>query len=332
MRPVPQDATDLLQGTLESPSNGPGQSSMRITNALPFGVYVYELTSTGDFAGLPNNGTAATPGSPGALLTPGNSLNFGQYNQGAYFLVTAAYSGGFVCVFQANESGSNLEINTELLLEPNAIGPIPQPNATQVIPPDSQCVVVGCGVAGPNNAVAVVREQYWRRLPDSYTIAPGQSKTISFTTVEGMQSTSSSQVTIAAQIGTSASAGWGPVSASVSASLSASSTTFQQLTLSSETTSYVSETLTGMTANSSDGSGPTTQMYLYWQLMDIINIVDPSSNLVLGSIVSGAKPVVISGPFDPNALPPLPTPAPQATSAAERRKTWVGSRLVPRVA
>jgi hypothetical protein len=102
--------------------------------------------------------------------------------------------------------------------------------------------------------------------------------------------------------------------------------------LSSETTSYVSETLTGMTANSSDGSGPTTQMYLYWQLMDIINIVDPSSNLVLGSIVSGAKPVVISGPFDPNALPPLPTPAPQATSAAERRKTWVGSRLVPRVA
>jgi hypothetical protein len=190
MRPVPQDATDLLQGTLESPSNGPGQSSMRITNALPFGVYVYELTSTGDFAGLPNNGTAATPGSPGALLTPGNSLNFGQYNQGAYFLVTAAYSGGFVCVFQANESDSNLEINTELLLEPNAIGPIPQPNATQVIPPDSQCVVVGCGVAGPNNAVAVVREQYWRRLPDSYTIAPGQSKTISFTTVEGMQSTS----------------------------------------------------------------------------------------------------------------------------------------------
>lgn len=328
MRPIPQETSDLLEGILESPNGGEVTSdNLSLTNSLPFSVYVFELTTTGDFAGIPPDGSSAAPGTPGILLAPGECLTFQSYNSYAFFLLTAAYSGGFVCVFQVPGVGGSVQITSDLLLEPNSIGPIPQPNQLQVIPPDSQCVVVGCGMAG---TVCVVREQYWRRLPDSYTIAPGQTKTISFTTVEGMQNTSSSQVTIAAQMGTSASAGWGPISASISASLSASSTSFQQLTLSSETTSYVSETLTGM---SSGDDQATTQMYLYWQLMDIVNLVDPTSNLVLGSIVSGAKPIVISGPFDPNALPAPPTPTSQPTDAAEaaqRRRDWVGSRIVPK--
>ncbi|WP_328326124.1 MULTISPECIES: hypothetical protein [unclassified Streptomyces] len=87
----------------------------------------------------------------------------------------------------------------------------------------------------------------------------------------------------------SASAGWGPFSASVSASLSESSTTSQQLTVSTQTTSYVSTTFHNLGAN--------PEMNFFWQLTDVATVYD-KDGIPLSSVILGEAPAVVSGPWD----------------------------------
>ena len=112
-----------------------------------------------------------------------------------------------------------------------------------------------------------------------------------------MQKTTSEQTTVAASLGISASAGWGPISASVSTSLSQTSSTFQQVTLTEERTSFVSDTLENKTDK--------PRMLLIWQLTDIVTVFE-GNGVPLSSIVSRNAPNVIGGPYDPNSLPAAP--------------------------
>ncbi|MEE1742034.1 hypothetical protein PUR49_36785 [Streptomyces sp. BE147] len=143
--------------------------------------------------------------------------------------------------------------------------------------------LVGCGILPNGNAV--IRQQYWQRLPDSYSIGPLETKTVESTVTSGMQQTSSNLTTVEGSVTGSASAGWGPVSASVSASLSASATSFQQFTATTQTTSYVSD-------HYENHSETASEMHLHWQLTDSITVYD-ADGTALSSIITGTQPVII---------------------------------------
>jgi outer membrane usher protein FimD/PapC len=69
----------------------------------------------------------------------------------------------------------------------------------------------------------MTRAQFWKRSGDSITLAPGEEVTTGYTSMTGIQETSSDTKTVAESVSASLSAGWGPVSASLSASLNSSS-------------------------------------------------------------------------------------------------------------
>jgi hypothetical protein len=62
-----------------------------------------------------------------------------------------------------------------------------------------------------------------------------------------------------------------------------------------QTTQYTSESVTNPFP---DDPG----MYLLWQLMDVITVFD-NSGQPLASIISGAQPYIIGGPYNLNQLP-----------------------------
>ncbi|MFI7135992.1 hypothetical protein ACIBQ1_60835 [Nonomuraea sp. NPDC050153] len=172
-----------------------------------------------------------------------------------------------------------------MLTRPNCIGPYPKPTKTTLIPPDSPRILVACGTTDKNKVV--VREQFWKRAAESHTLTPKQTHTIGFSVTSGLEETTSSQQSIAAQLGLSASAGWGPISASVSASLSMNSTTFQQVTITQQDTRYETIVLTNTTDR--------VQTLLKWQLTDVITILD--NKVPTASIVLAQAPTLIAGPY-----------------------------------
>ncbi|WP_426361859.1 hypothetical protein [Streptomyces sp. E-08] len=232
------------------------------------------------------------------LLPPGYSFTRQDPGEEWYWVFMNAYTGAFAAACQTPESGS-VTITSFDLLDPNDIGAIPHPHRDVLIPPDSPLIMVGCGTLGNGNAV--VREQFWQRLPDSYSIGPGESKTVSNTVTSGMRQTTSALQTIEGSVNTSVGAGWGPVSASVSASLSQAATSFQQFTATTQTTSYVSD-------HYDNTAGEHSRMYLYWQLTDSVAVYDSSGN-VLSSLITGTQPVVIGGPYPPESLGARPVKA-----------------------
>jgi hypothetical protein len=217
------------------------------------------------------------------------------YN-GYYYLITSAYTGGFMCVLSVDEGGGNYPVSCADVTDTNDIGSIPQPTAAVLLPPDSPRVLVGCGKL--SGGKAVIREQYWDRQPDSFCMASGETKTFSMTLVSGKQETSSTEATVSASLGLSVSGGWGPVSASISSSLSASASSFQQVTVTEQSTMYVSDTL--------KNSATYPVMYLRWQLVDVVTIFKKEGRVPLASILSGENPIVTQGPFNLTALPAGP--------------------------
>lgn len=188
------------------------------------------------------------------------------------------------------------EIGQASLVLPNDIGPYPAATASRPIPSDSGRVVVGCGkvtvwtegeVPIPQERT-IVREQYWRRLGTSYSVAPGETRTLSVSRTTGMSQSSTKSDTLAESVGISASGGLGPASASISASINASSTSFQEISLHEETTTFEQFEVTN--------TDPETHTYISWQLTDIITVAN-GAHLPIASAVSGQAPVLISGPF-----------------------------------
>jgi hypothetical protein len=227
------------------------------------------------------------------VVPAGYAVNFWVAN-GDYISWSCRHTGSFIGVCAISSSTTSVFFGPNAMVDPNDIGLPPQPTSEVIIPPDSPRVLVAAGLLQNRNRT--IREQYWRRLPESYTIAPGETQTVSSTSTSNMQQTSSSTDTVSASLGASASAGWGPMSVGISASLSASSTSFQEVSLSTEYTAYVSDTLTA--------TASYTQMFLKWQMMDMLSVLSPNG-VVLSSIVNGLSPTVLQGPYNVSDLSTL---------------------------
>ncbi len=295
---------DAINGTLVSQTSGESGNPLTFNNATAIPLDMYLISADGDHYGW--NGITFEPGTPPYRLEPNGGQSMTQANPELqwYWLFTSPYSGAFAAVFKTPDSGTDggpVTITSFDLLDPDDIGGIPEPDDDVIIPSGSPRIVVGCGTLGNGNPV--VREQYWQRTSDSYSIGPGEHKEVSNTVVSGLQSTTSDLTTVESSVGASAQAGWGPVSASISASLSAASTTFQQVTATSQTVSYISDTYDNPVGN-------PPQTYLYWQLTDSVTVYDKDSSLPLSTIVTGTQPVVIGGPYT------LPTSVPAGPQAA----------------
>lgn len=211
---------------------------------------------------------------------------------GWQFIAQCSLTGSFICTFQFDKS-SEIHLGYKRLTIPGAIGMFRTPTRDIVIPPNSPLVLVGCGKARSNPSTLILREQYWCRQPDSFSLAAGETKTSNMSVTRGLQETSSNTETIGGAMGVSASAGWGPISTSLNASLNASATFFHQVTVSEQSTVYESKSFSNDTVHS--------VMYICWQLVDVITLF--SADKPVATISVGEPPNIISGPFNPDDLP-----------------------------
>lgn len=259
-----------LGGYLSSPAWGQdGGKHLYLANNLPVPLYVYGIDESGrQNICLSLNGD----GTP-ILFASGATTEFIIYYE-SYFVIRTAFSGAFVALMYINPNNvpGTIIVDSTCLLPPNQIGHFPEACEEMPLPPDQPRVLVGVGQTATDPPSVILREQFWQRGGDSYVLAAGSTRTVSTTLQSGMQDTSSHQDMVAQSLGLSSSFGWGPISASLSANLSASSSSFQQITVSSQATQFESLTLTN--------TGTTSLMFLRWQLMDVVTVfqtVDPST-------------------------------------------------------
>lgn len=283
---------DALRGRLPSVQNGPDQIEVTFINQFPISVTVYWLNFLG--AREPLGKPLAAASKDGKTTKAVRA----KFCPGYKILFTATETGGFIGVFEVYSGmASQFLLNTSILCSPGDIGPLPKPNADILIPMDSPRVVVGCGRVLRNDDHVVLREQFWNRQNESFSLAPGQERRLDHTVFSGMQKETSTKAELATSLSTDANAGWGAISASVSASLSASGTFGHQITLNEETTSYCSESL----KNNSDI--PAT--FFRWQLVDIITVFSSQSDKKPMSILINECPVLTDGPYDLTDIKPL---------------------------
>jgi hypothetical protein len=160
-----------------------------------------------------------------------------------------------------------------------------------------------------NGGGYLVRYQYWRGTDDSYSLPPGDRRTLTVTTTTGLENTTTEQTVVSQSMAASASAGWGPISSNVSYALSESSNTTHTYTITEQTTRYESIELFNFTQD--------TVMYLAWQMMDVIDVYGLSNGVYVpgASIVSARAPKIYAGPFKPVAYEPtgrVPSPEEEA--------------------
>jgi hypothetical protein len=291
-----------LDGVLKSTITGnTGTFTFANATEIPLGGYL--ISDTGVWLGMVPGSNSFAEGNPSMRLGAGTQwwTSTAPIDMGCYFIFINYYSGAFAAVYPATAAvpyNGNLILTVECsdLLIPNDIGVPPTPNQDVVIPPDSPRIVVGCGVVNGN---CVAREQYWRRLPESYSLARGQQRTENYTTTSGIEVTTSQQSQLAASVGVGASAGWGPISASISASVSASSSTFQQVSTNTQTTTFVSQSF-------DNTKGLAAKMFLYWQLTNVVTVFDSNGDALSSLIYGSEEPAVIDGPYDLSGLPARP--------------------------
>lgn len=195
-------------------------------------------------------------------IAPHSTLNMNTFVTHGW-LFAANATGGFLCAYQIVANTTAYPINYSALVAPNDIGPPPQRTGTMLIPPDGPRILIEAALAA--NGVLVQREQYWRMANSSYSLAVGESKVIQYVTRTGVEQTSSSQSTIAAELGASVTAGWGPVSASISASLSTTSTTSRGFTVTQQQSVDVVTEL--------DNTTQSDITVFQWQLIDEVTVV-----------------------------------------------------------
>jgi hypothetical protein len=217
----------------------PPPSPNQVSNPLPVAVELYWGTSSGSetlqyiMTVLPNT-TVSLSSAP----VTGQVLVAAFYATGAGLAYTGTYANGYTLGFNI----------------PNTL---PLPSGSIALPPDTPPVLVGAGVTV--DGALITREQFWTRSAESYSLAPNEVRTTSITQTTGVTSSSSSLESVSETLSTSASIGWGPVSASISATLNASSTVQHQLTLTDQTTTSSVVQLT---------SGDDPVLVIYWQLVD----------------------------------------------------------------
>lgn len=287
MNPLYQQA---INGTLASPADA-GTFTASVSNGLCVPLSLFWIGTNGRQYPISNGSTDVI--APGAYFT----LNFTE----GYYVLKVAATGAFAAViYISSDSSPNAEddwvITPDLLSLPNDIGAFATPNSTIAVPPDSARVLVACGTL-PNGG-AITRDQYWKRLGDSYVVAAGTERTVSTTVTSGTQTTTSEQTTLSTSLGFSGAVTWGVISTSISANLSYESTSFQQVAVAQQVTQYESMVL--------KNTGTTDQMFLRWQLTDVITLFD-GNNQPTASLSSGEAPIFVDGPYDPKDLPAPPS-------------------------
>jgi hypothetical protein len=206
-----------------------------------------------------------------------------------YWLVWAL-DGSLAAVFEGAQPPANtlsIKVGPADLSSPGDVGPVPTPSADILIPNDSPSVLVGTGrgTASAGESTYMTRSQFWKRSGDSITLAPNESVTTGYTSTTGIQETSSDTKTVAESMSASASAGWGPVSASLSASLNTSSTSFQQ---------YVSTQTDSRFESRTYASDPNaTRMIFRWQLYDVVTVWSAEGDRVLAQVTTAQHPDVV---------------------------------------
>lgn len=212
-------------------------------------------------------------------------------------IFSCAATGGFVCAKMVVDSTTDAKYKTypehkELwgqvpvgatvqtvlssadpgLIEPNDVGGCPVPNKTTLIPHDSGKFVVG---AGPftlppdkgNKQVLLIHEQYWKRSPASFSLGPNSTKTVALVVTTGRTETTSSETQIKATLGIEVSGGWGPISASMSASLEYGSSFTRTVSVSETSQSTVEEHYENKLLDKQ-------KLFIFWNLVDSYTFVD----------------------------------------------------------
>ncbi|HET9650035.1 MAG TPA: hypothetical protein VFP34_17645 [Microlunatus sp.] len=291
---ISKNVLAALNGALASPTatvvSGSATTSLTVKNGLPVDVTLLLLDPDGDRVGWSTAAQIAagrppiTNGADGMTVKASTSAPVTSWYAGGYLVALASATGSFVCLLGPLPTAgmTSLSITSDLLLQPNGIGPMPTPSDGVVVPPDSPRVLVGCGVRA---GIPVVREQFWHRTSDSTPLAANEVMTYSTTVTNGVQDTTSSEDQLSTSIGLSGSGGWGPISATLSSTLSMSSSTFQQVVTTSESTTYNMSTINNNPGESS--------FLLYWQLTDIVSVLDGSGHPT-ASVVTGVPPVLVA--------------------------------------
>lgn len=304
-----------LEGTLKSTKTGNKKTKITFINTLPITVRPAFINDKGllEF---------------GEDMPTKSKADYTDSYAGYAYLFVTADVGAFVHAYvQTDDSGKDITdvIEAARLCKPNDIGQIPAPTKARPIPPDSQGVLVGVAEKLANKVyVSIARYQFWRLSQESISLAANETRTVSFEETNGLQETSSNESTVSAAIGFQSAVGWGPISASLSASLSKTSTTMQQVVVTKETVAYHEVKIENPT--------PDARMFLRWQLTDVITIF---KNLEpVASLVSGSIPSIVSKPYDPEKLPAAPAikPDPRVIAPAFKLRTERAARMVGREA
>jgi hypothetical protein len=259
-----------LEGTLAS--EGPMRyGQVTVTNSLGVPVQAGFLAPDG----------AVYPGP----LAQSNTPVTGTRPVNCYWLAWTL-DGALAAVYPGTaQAALSITIMPADLPSPGDIGPVPVPSVEVPIPNDSPSVLVATGRGRDSEGAVtyVARAQFWKRSGDSITLASKEEVTTSYTTMTGIQETSSRTETVAESVSASAAAGWGPVSASLSASLNTSTTSFQQYVSTRTDVRFESRTY-----NPEQGS----RMIFRWQLFDVVTIWS-AANKVLAQVTTAQQPDIV---------------------------------------
>ena len=258
-----------LEGTLES-KESPRNAPVTVVNQLPIPVWAGFLANDGSVY-------------PAMAVTSGSVTKDAPANW--YWLIWAP-DGSLAAVFPPPAGNSPITVGAANLSSPGDIGPVPTPTAEIPIPNDSPSVLVGAarGLDSAGGRTTITRAQFWKRSGDSVTLAPNEKLSTSYSSTTGIQETSSNEETVSKAVNGSLSAGWGPVSASLSASLNTSSTSFQQYVSTQTDTRYETQTY--------EGHATDTTMIFRWQLYDVVTITSADGK-VLAQVTTAQHPDVV---------------------------------------
>ena len=292
---------DYLNGTLNW-EGGQSKWTCQIANAFSFPVVI-------DYAHNLNEPARSITDLPallgaGSRATMSNSGKDGDPPSGYYKAVTAA-TGALVAVFALSEKSADVVLDPSILNVPNDIGPIPGPTSsvpeapiepkpaherigsTVIVPQNGTSVLVGSGKA--ENGAIILREQFWALQNDSICLAGNETRTVSYSVTSGMQTVSSTETQVAMSLGVSASGGWGPVRASMNATLNRNTRVSQQISINEQRTSYV--------ANSIHNPSVDPIAYLRWQLTDVITVLDEEGETPTSLVAQALNPTIVMGPY-----------------------------------
>jgi hypothetical protein len=197
-----------------------------------------------------------------------------------------------------NNGTLTVTLDKRLMKQPNAIGEPPVPTASAPVPRDSPKLVVGFGYL-PVAGNYVVHQQYWRKGSQSYCLAPGEKKTVMYSSRSGMTTRSASVEEISASMAASVSGGYGGITAGLSVALSGTDRVESQQTVSEENSIEIMDVI-----ENRDLKNPMA--IFSWELVDLYMICNgrkclysfesTQSPTILRRFTLGDQPVVQSVP------------------------------------